>query len=91
MTIYYERRGCGHRAAVDLKGIKTQHGDDFRVSGFVARSRCSRCGARHPQVTIRVSPSYAPEVITDFGRSEARVGAAECSYSCRLSSPEPTY
>ena len=65
MTIYCEHRGCGHHAIVDLEGIQAEHGDDFRVSGFVARSRCSRCGARHPEVAIRVSPSYAPRVITD--------------------------
>ena len=48
MTIYCEHRGCGHHAIVDLEGIQAEHGDDFRVSGFVARSRCSICGARHP-------------------------------------------
>jgi hypothetical protein len=64
MTIYCERRGCGHCADVDLEGIQAKYGDDFRVSGFVARSKCGKCGARHPEVAIRVSPSYAPRVIT---------------------------
>ena len=69
MTIYCERRSCGHHAIVDLEGIQAEHGDEFRISGFVARSRCSKCGSRHPQVTIRVSPSYAPRVIAHH-RSE---------------------
>jgi hypothetical protein len=65
----FECRSCGHHIDVELHGIQAEHGDGFRVSGFVARARCSRCGARHLQVTIRVFPGYAPRVITHH-RSE---------------------
>ena len=55
----FERRGSGHRAAVDLEGIQTGHGDDFGVSCFVVRSRYSRCGARKlgPGIGDTTSPS----------------------------------
>jgi hypothetical protein len=63
VEIYCERIDCRHHAAVNLEALQSEHGDGFPVAGFVARSRCSRCGARHPEITIRVSPSANPRVI----------------------------
>ena len=57
----FERRGCGHRPAIRRRCRPSTATTSAR-RGFVARSRCSRCDARHPQVAIRVSPSYAPRV-----------------------------
>ena len=37
---------------------KAQHGDDFGVSGFVARSRCSKCGPSTPSHK-QVSPHHS--------------------------------
>lgn len=56
LEIYCEHRGCGHHAAVDLEAIQAEHGEDFPVAAFVARTRCSLSGARHPEVVIRISP-----------------------------------
>ena len=58
MTIYCEHRGCGHHAAVDLEGIQAEYGDNFPVSGFVARSKCSKCGVRRlgPGIGDTTSP-----------------------------------
>jgi hypothetical protein len=63
MTIYCERRSRRHYAAVDLAAVVTEYGEHFALSGFVARSRCSRCGARYPEVSIWVVPNNAPDVI----------------------------
>ena len=37
--------------------LAAEYGTDFAVSDFIARSRCSQCGARHPKVTIKISPN----------------------------------
>jgi hypothetical protein len=53
VKIHCER--CRHHAPADLRFIRAKHGDDFPVSGFVARSICHRCGARYSEITIRLS------------------------------------
>jgi hypothetical protein len=63
VEIFCERLGCGHHAPVNLEALEAAHGDDDSVAGFLARSGCCRCGARHPEITIRVSPNGNPRVI----------------------------
>ena len=88
-----ERRGCGHHAPVDLEAVRAEHGDDFPVSAFIARSRCSRCGAKHPEVVIRVSPATNPHVIGprqttgEPDQTRARGDPAESPPRPRLAAP----
>ena len=56
MMIYCENHRCLNGAPVDLRALCARYGDDFPVADFVARSVCSQCGARWPNVTIKVSP-----------------------------------
>jgi len=60
MAIYCERADirCWNHAEVDLPALRDQLGADYRVADFVARSVCSRCGARWPRVGIRVQPIH---------------------------------
>jgi len=54
--IYCENPRCLHGAPVDLLAIRGRYGDDFSVADFMARSVCSQCGGRWPNISIRVSP-----------------------------------
>lgn len=56
MTIYCGRLGCYHRANVDLETMSAKLGADYAVADFMARSRCGRCGAQWPEISIRVAP-----------------------------------
>jgi len=56
VEIYCLRHGCHHHAPVDLKVLRAEYGDDYTVSGFIARSCCSKCGARYPEIGITVTP-----------------------------------
>jgi hypothetical protein len=56
MSIYCEAMDCHHGARVDLGALRDGLGADYRVADFVDRSVCGRCGARWPQISIRVSP-----------------------------------
>jgi hypothetical protein len=35
---------------------EVRYGPNYRIADFVARSRCSKCGAKWPQLSVRVSP-----------------------------------
>jgi hypothetical protein len=56
MTIYCDAMDCRNNRALDLDEFGERYGRDMRVADFVGRSRCSRCGARWPKVSIRVAP-----------------------------------
>jgi len=58
MTVYCGRLGCYHSANVDLEAMRAKLGADYPVADFVARSRCGKCGARWPEVSIRVAPIH---------------------------------
>ena len=55
MSISCDAIGCRNNADVDLEALRDQFGGDYRIADFVARSRCSKCGARWPQLSVRVS------------------------------------
>ena len=63
IEIYCVRQGYHHHAPVDLNGLRSEYGEGYAVAGFVARSRCSKCGARYPDIAITVTPAGNPEVI----------------------------
>ncbi len=46
MTIYCDVGECHHSHTLDLEALAAQFGRDYRISDFVARSRCSKCGAK---------------------------------------------
>ena len=56
MEIYCQRPSCCHNAPVDLEALRSEYGEDYTVSGFIARSSCSRCGGRWPVIGITVTP-----------------------------------
>jgi hypothetical protein len=58
MWISCDAIGCRNNADVDLLALRDQLGADYRIADFVARSRCSKCGARWPQLSVRVSPIH---------------------------------
>ncbi|HEY7990524.1 MAG TPA: hypothetical protein VID77_03960 [Stellaceae bacterium] len=60
MAIYCERADvrCWNHTEVDLPALSDRVGADYRVADFVARSVCSRCGARWPRVGIRMQPRH---------------------------------
>jgi len=49
MTIYCDVGECHHNQTLDLEALARELGRDYRIADFVARSRCSKCGARWPQ------------------------------------------
>lgn len=63
MMIYCESHTCLHGAPVDLEALRDRLGSDYRVADFVARSVCSKCGARWPKISIKVSHASGPTVI----------------------------
>jgi hypothetical protein len=58
MTLYCDAMGCHHSQAVDLEALSRELGADYPVADFVARSRCSKCGAKWPQLSVRVGPIH---------------------------------
>jgi len=56
LTIYCDQFGCRNYRTLDLEDLKTRYGQDFRVADCVGRSKCSKCGARWPRVSIRFAP-----------------------------------
>ena len=56
MSIYCDAMDCHHGASIDLIRLRDTLGADLRVADFVERSKCSRCGARWPKLSIRVAP-----------------------------------
>ena len=58
MSISCDAIGCRNNADVDLLALRDQLGADYRIADFVARSRCSKCGARWPQLSVSVSPMH---------------------------------
>src|SRR6185437_7026926 len=60
MAIYCERADmrCWNHAEIDLPALRDRLGADYRLADFVARSVCSKCGARWPRVSVRVQPRH---------------------------------
>jgi hypothetical protein len=58
MTIYCDVRECHHSQTVDLEALAHELGSDYRIADFVAGSRCSKCGAKWPQLSVRVLPIH---------------------------------
>jgi hypothetical protein len=55
MWISWDAIGCRNRADLDLEALRDRFGADYRIADFVARSRCSKCGAKWPQLSGRIS------------------------------------
>ena len=60
LRIFCLKHSCRHNAKADLDAHCARYGDGMPVSVFVALSRCSRCGARWPDLAISVTPGLAP-------------------------------
>jgi hypothetical protein len=54
LTIVCDAMGCHNRKTVDLEALSRELGADYRIADFVARSRCSKCGAKWPLLSVRV-------------------------------------
>lgn len=54
MTIYCDVRECHHSATVDLEALRRELGENYRVADFVARAKCSKCGAKWPKLSVKV-------------------------------------
>ena len=66
LHLYCLNRDCQHRAAVDMAAVAARYGEDLAVAEFMARAVCSECGARWPDLDLKVwvvnnpSPVGAP-------------------------------
>jgi hypothetical protein len=58
MTMVCDAMGCHHRKTVDLDALAQELGPDCAISDLVARSRCSKCGAKWPKLSVRVGPIH---------------------------------
>jgi hypothetical protein len=58
MTIVCDAIGCHNRKTVDLEALRRELGLDYAISDFVARSRCSKCGAKWLRLSVRVGPIH---------------------------------
>jgi hypothetical protein len=56
MWIHCNNQNCLHRTRVDLEAIAERYGEGLAVAEFVARSVCSECGARWPNISISLEP-----------------------------------
>jgi hypothetical protein len=63
LWVFCLKYDCRHNAKADLDALCTRYGDGMPVSVFVALSRCSRCGARWPDLAITVTPE-SPQVVS---------------------------
>lgn len=59
MMVHCDNRECLHRALIDLQALRDRLGEDYPIADFVARARCSECGARWPALSISVHPIRA--------------------------------
>jgi hypothetical protein len=57
-------RECMHRATLDLEKLRASLGDEYAIADLVARSVCSECGSRWPQLSLTVSPINSPHVVS---------------------------
>ena len=53
MTIVCDAIGCHNRKTVDLEVLSRELGEDYRIADFVARARCSKCGAKWPKLSVK--------------------------------------
>jgi hypothetical protein len=51
------------RARLDLEKLRASLGEEYAVADLVARSVCSECGSRWPQLSLTVSPVSFPRVV----------------------------
>jgi hypothetical protein len=59
LWMHCDNRECLHRANLDLESIAARYGEEMAVAELVARSVCSECGARWPNISITVDPHGA--------------------------------
>jgi hypothetical protein len=58
MWISCDAIGCRHNADLDLVTLQAELGADYPIADFVARSRCGKCGAKWPQISVCLAPKY---------------------------------
>lgn len=58
MTIVCDAMGCHNRKTVDLDALAGELGPNYRIADFVARSRCTKCGAQWPKLSLRFGPIH---------------------------------
>jgi len=63
IAINCENRDCRHRATLDLNKLRASLGEGYAIADLVARSVCSECGSRWPQLSLTVSPVSSPRVV----------------------------
>ena len=54
LTIYCDVRECHHSQTLDLEALARELRPGYRLADFVARSRCTECGAKSPRLSVRV-------------------------------------
>jgi hypothetical protein len=54
MTIVCDATGCHNRKTVDLEALRRELDEDYRIADFVAPSRCRKCGAKWPRLSVGV-------------------------------------
>jgi hypothetical protein len=50
------RVGCGHSVEIPIAEAAERHGLDYPMQRFMERARCSRCGARLPEISLTAPP-----------------------------------
>jgi hypothetical protein len=80
MTIVCDAIGCHNRKTVDLEALAFELGEDYTVAALVARSRFSKCGAKWPQLSVRVGSihtcpyrKYDPDAILTRRKSDSDI------------------
>jgi hypothetical protein len=63
LTLYCENRDCRHRATLELPAISKRYGEELSVAAFMARAVCSECGARWPNLDMKVHVINGPQVV----------------------------
>ncbi len=55
-TIWLDCAKRHHSAEMDPTAVAAAHGSDLAVQRFLERTRCTKCGARYPEVDLKVPP-----------------------------------
>ena len=54
LHLYCLNRECQRRATIDMAAIAARYGEALAVAEFMARAVCSECGARWPNLDMKV-------------------------------------
>lgn len=49
-----DRSRCGHSLQLDVRELIAKLGADFELAELRRRARCSKCGARAPEVRVQM-------------------------------------